>query len=577
MLAATMLTAASCSDFSDYNEVPVDQLATGNQTLWENISQHPQLTEFAALVKRVGFDSELSKSGFYTVWAPLNGTFSAADYAAMSDSLVLQQFVKNHVAEYGHGASGLVRERIHTLNDKSYIFEGNGSYTFDRVSITDPNLPSSNGVLHLLGGQAVFYPNLYEYLMSAENNALLHDYFKKYEQTYLDQNASVKGPMVDGVQTYIDSVMVTYNSLTYSLNALIQNEDSSYTFIMPTDEAYQKMYDRVKPLHNYIESTIVQDVENFTSASGTQTKTITTNAPYLQDSLTSRAVVRNLIYSNNDAYNQWILGNGPETDTLRSTTRTKLSNPDDILNKYMVGKPIELSNGYARLVDSLAFYPWETFNRQINVNPRFYLYGLFDGTAHGYTVEDSFIPFVFGPDANITDFRYYSIEPNGIYNKPTIIISLPDVLSTTYNFYVVFLPSAWSVFGGEERPNKLNFQLSYCGTNGKLANYIFDKAYADSLLTGGKLPTLPTSISSSTVAMRSAFENDPFKTDTVFIGRFTFPVAYSGLGDDYRPNIRITSPISTFNATQMAQYTRDVRIAAIIMKPVELEEFENNK
>ena len=96
------------------------------------------------------------------------------------------------------------------------------------------------------------------------------------------------------------------------------------------------------------------------------------------------------------------------------------------------------------------------------------------------------------------------------------------------------------------------------------------------MLSGETLPKLPTA--QNQLTMETAFENDPMKTDTVFIGRFTFPVAYNGLGNDYQPNIRITSPINVFNPTQMETYTRNVRIAAIIMKPVEYDEFEaNNK
>jgi hypothetical protein len=43
MLAAGMLTAASCSDFKDYNEAPKDALPAGNQTLWQNIQQNSEL------------------------------------------------------------------------------------------------------------------------------------------------------------------------------------------------------------------------------------------------------------------------------------------------------------------------------------------------------------------------------------------------------------------------------------------------------------------------------------------------------------------------------------------------------
>jgi hypothetical protein len=88
-------------------------------------------------------------------------------------------------------------------------------------------------------------------------------------------------------------------------------------------------------------------------------------------------------------------------------------------------------------------------------------------------------------------------------------------------------------------------------------------------LTGGPLPKLATKVDAST-----AFLNDPMKTDTIFIGRFTFPVNYRGLGEDYYPSIRISSPINVFNKTQLETYSRDIRIAAILLRPVELEEFE---
>ena len=49
---AAVLVLAACSDFSDYNEVRTDAAATGNQTLWENIRQNSQLSDFAALVQK---------------------------------------------------------------------------------------------------------------------------------------------------------------------------------------------------------------------------------------------------------------------------------------------------------------------------------------------------------------------------------------------------------------------------------------------------------------------------------------------------------------------------------------------
>lgn len=566
---------AACSDFSDYNEAPVDPTPSGNHTLWENISQNAQLSDFASLVKQAGFVDQLNTPRALTVWAPVNGSFSVSDYQSLSTNDLLTQFVKSHVAEYSHPASGVLDERIHTLNEKSFIFAGDGSYTFDDIAISHANVPGNNGVMHLLSGAVRFYPNLYEYLSTAPGIDSLRNQFLRYELTYLDQDASVKGPMVNGAQTYIDSVVVTVNQLTNQLNARIQNEDSSYTFIMPTDEAFMKMYNKVEPYYNFITTTTVNDVENYSSATDTKTKTISVDAKYMADSLTRRAIVRNLIYSNNDMYNQWVIGKGLYTDTLRSTTRNKFSNPQDLIEKYMVGEPQEMSNGYARMVDSLAFYPWETYCPELVFETHRYLASLFPASAqmNRQTIvmpDGSPLTSVFGPDTDIREYRYGWISPGGDRAKPDFYVKLPDVKSTTYNFYVVFLPTALLV--GDERPNWLNFQLSYCAANGKTATYNFSKAYADSLLTGGTLPSIP-----STVNANSAFTNDPQKTDTVFIGRFTFPVAYSGLGEDYYPSIRVTSPISVFSSQQLQTYTRDVRIAAFLLRPVELDEYEAEK
>lgn len=575
MMAAGMLAATSCTDFNDYNEVPADQNAGGNQTLWENIQQDSRLSGFASLVRQAGYESELNTPRSLTVWAPVDGSYNLADYQGLSQEDLLNQFVKGHIAEYSHAASGSVDERVHMLNEKSFQFSGNGSYTFDGLNISQANVPSNNGVLHLLDGAAKYYPNLYEYLKVGEGIDSLRSQFMRYEQTYLDPAASVKGPMVDGVQTYIDSVMVTSNSLINQLGARIQNEDSSYTFLMPTNEAFMKMYNQVKPYFNFLTTTNTQNFDAFTKADDKVTKAITVNASYMADSLVRRIITRNLIYSNNDMYNQWILGNGEFTDTLRSTTRSKFSNPREILEEHVIGEPLEMSNGYVRMVDTLAFYPWETFCPELEFSPLRNLAILYPNTAQRTNINVTSangqpLTWLFGPETTLTTYRYGMITPGGDRAKADFYISMPGVQSATYNIYVVFMPTGLlSGAYNETRPNWLNFQLYYSDAKGNLATHNFSKAYADSLLTGGALPAIPTAVSATT-----AFTNDPMKTDTLFIGRFTFPVNYNGLGDDYYPSIRVTSPISVFNSGQLATYSRDVCIAAILLRPIELDEYE---
>ena len=703
-MAAGLLAATSCTDFADYNEAPVDEIAQANQTLWENISQNPNLSDFKTLVERTGFNDQLTQARAYTVWAPKNGTFNMADYASLSDSLLLAQFVKNHIAEYTYRASGNVdKTRVHTLNNKSYVFTGNGNYTFGSTEMdpTASNIPGTNGMLHLINKPVAFYPNLYEYLGLAEGLELdsIVGYIKKYETTYLDLENSEKGPMVNGVQTYVDSVMVTSNSLLSRnrLNAKLDNEDSTYTFIIPNNTAYKKMYDKVKDCYAFYSGVVVQDVEKLSSAgatttAGDKTRNATTktapaiNVNYYKDSLARRAIVRNLIFSHSNAYNEFLSTREAQAgDSLYSTTGSLLSNPGELIQNYMVGSPIEMSNGYGRIVDSVAFLPWETYCPERVYSPMRYLGKLFTGkttniTSHRPNLAEQLI----GPGS--TEFRYTLISPSGERNKPDVFLKLPDLQSTKYNVYCVMLPSvcgaeyvtsrAWtgdslisatssfvapdSLFNGtlkstlpnavaqynnfavivrtvegttptykvgyqtaagaevspidytvtvgssiarlsfriedqniataiqkqgltisgenfrllgiqydNARTTPLNFDLSYCTAKGALTNYHFSAKYMSSQAKGDENPaTLDLN--------NTSFMADPNKIDTLYLGQVEIPVNYNGLGDDYYPSLYVSCPIAVFNATQMAQYSREFRIYAIIMRPVEKDQYEAN-
>ena len=101
MLAVTMLTASSCTDYSDYNSVPSagDQPSAG-MTLWENISSDQQLTKFAALAQKSKFSEALNSPRFYTVWAPVDDNFSDAEYNRLmsSDSAtIVKQFMQQQM------------------------------------------------------------------------------------------------------------------------------------------------------------------------------------------------------------------------------------------------------------------------------------------------------------------------------------------------------------------------------------------------------------------------------------------------------------------------------------------------
>ena len=569
MMAAGMLTATSCSDFDDYNEVQVNPEAAANLSLWENIEQNPQLSDFEELIKKAGFDDELQGSHYYTVWAPLNGTFDKSIYADMDQAALLKNFVYNHVADYNHPISGDINNKVFTLNRKTYNFTGvSGTFTFAGITLAQANIPSTNGLMHTLDGAAMYYDNIYDYILGlGEGYESINAYFKRYETSVLDEANSVKGPMVNGLQTYVDSVMIVDNSLVRRLGAQLQNEDSSYTVLLPTDKAWENKYNAIKPYYNFITNTVGQDLRGTSSSSSIkQINTGDIDNAYFQDSIIKRFITNTIVYSNNDTYNSFFV-DGREitpTDSVRLPNGRKYSNPADLL-AYQVGEPVKMSNGWVRNVDSIAFYSWETYAPEINFNPQSQA-----GLVTAAAASSGGVSVYFGDLVNkwgdFTEtngqFRFYNIEPSGDRTKPELHTFLPNVLSTKYKFYVVFVPGA--IIGEDNRPNQVNFTLNYCDAKGKLQKYNFS-----------------SDLKNDNPKTQKPFVNDTSKVDTMYIGEFTFPVSYYGLpengGKAIMPDLKISSPMSVFNATLLKTYTRALRIAAIIMKPVELVEFEENQ
>jgi hypothetical protein len=121
----------------------------------------------------------------------------------------------------------------------------------------------------------------------------------------------------------------------------------------------------------------------------------------------------------------------------------------------------------------------------------------------------------------------------------------------------VVLPASWG--SGDERSTPMNFDLSYCKANGNLDNWHFSSNPGDS---------------NPTLSMNTSFKNDYTKVDTLELGEFTFPVNYDGLGEEYYPSLYISSPVSTSSLRKT--WSREFRILAVILKPVELVEYEEN-
>lgn len=579
MLVASLVSTTSCSDWNDWNEVQADPNPSADKTLWDNISEIPELQNFKTIIERVNMQEALESSKFHTIWAPSLTDKQRDSVLALDDEVIVSQFVNNHIAEYNYQATGVMENRVHTLNQKAYNFSGsNFDYTFNHVKLSKANIPNSNGTLHVLESNSPFLPNAYQNIWMTENVDKLADYFKQYEITVLDESQSVPGPIVNGKQTYIDSVKVTYNTMTRSIGAALDNEDSIYTFVLPNNDAYDKMYNAIKSLYKYKENTLGQNVAEAASTTYA-TVTGTSNVDYLNflaDSLTRRQIVNNLAYSHTNKYNKLYFEEGShELDTINSTYRMKFSEPDRIFDPEHIVERKPLSNGDAVVVDSLGFKTWETYNPENKISGT-NACRVLNGNRETKVIN---VPYINTDLVTLkpgeTTFRYIQAVPKSNIGKPEVDYYLTNVLSGRYCIYIVIPPS--SIDREDEstpHPNWLTFSLNYFNGT-KLVDYTFTNERYDPKNNVITTINPKTGAEVKTTISNTDFFNNINKVDTLFLGEIEFPCCYVGLDDVY-PNIKVTiSKTFSVSSTKghLEAFDRTIRINSIIMRPKDYDKY----
>ena len=511
---------------------------------------------------KAGYDEVINTTQTYTVWAPLNGTFNYDSLNALPLNNLKQHFAMNHVARFNYPASGSVDAAVTMLNKKVMSFLGNGTYTFNGVEVVSPNVASSNGMLHVTNGMVNYMANLFE---SLDSMALPIDsisrYFHNYDQKVLDEANSVKGPVVDGRLTYLDSVFVEKNILLYLHKAMIHLEDSNYTMLLPSDEAWQKAYKAVKSCFNYKPFTFVKDIPqtNLKKATAENFDTGSTNLDFdlLNDSIIHYMICKDLFFNNNLYHNRVLndlhTGDQLSVDSLVNTDRS-IFYGNDASDMFAGARRIDKSNGSMWLTDSLRLRPWLTYNPIIKIQGEY-------GAAKSYNAGATTIVPISkaeqNPDiqGNVSNGYYLTVTPSAPASNPEAIFYLPEVRSTTYAVYVCFVPENInaSTYTDNVRPNIVQVTMGYNDLKGKPQEQVLK------------------------VGTKSLFQSDITKVDTVYVGDFTFPLCYFGTGisnitqASYAPYIRINSRAT--GKPNVSPYDRNLRIDYIMLVPKDLDNY----
>lgn len=262
---ALVLLFSSCSDKDHF-----DSVVTGNgATLWENITSDEELSNFAAVLEATGYASRLATSQVFTVFAPVNEKFTAADrdkiialYNAEKAAGVKEdknaaivEFIQNHIALYNYTVSDVMEATsLRMMNGKGSWFTPN---SLQGIEFQKKNLIASNGVLYTLRDQINYYQNIYEFIKKEQGGDegldSLSNFLYHYHFTTFNPDESVKGEIIDGKQQYLDSVTVINNEILNKwIKARLDSEDSSYYAVLPTNKAWKEQYDVNKYFFKYV-------------------------------------------------------------------------------------------------------------------------------------------------------------------------------------------------------------------------------------------------------------------------------------------------------------------------------------
>ncbi|MCR4601916.1 MAG: fasciclin domain-containing protein [Prevotella sp.] len=536
----------ACSEWDDHYEADSSVLDSQKATLWENISSNGSLSQFASLLKKAGYDDVLSATQTYTVWAPTDGTFDYEKLSALSTDRLQKEFIENHIARNNYPISGSFSKQIYTLNEKLMNFDNS---TIQGITLSQSNLASRNGTIHTLSGKIPFMQNIFESLNTNDYELdSIADFFHSYDVKKLNVEKSVTGPMENGQITYLDSVFDEHNELFTRYQAFINREDSNYTMLMPTNEAWRRARVAIEPYFNYVPS-----FEFMENTSTTEAKKVTVDikdVAYLKDSIIHQMLTSSLFYNNNIYDNRKLnalqTGQQLQCDSLYSTTTTKIYT-EDARNLFANATRIDKSNGSVWLTDTMQMHHWTLWNPEIIVQGE--NRAMLSSTVNddGAPERKSITPGTQNPEVygHLSNNSYIEVRPSSQSTNPGVVYYLPGVRSTTYSVYVVMVPASIESANIEAKPNKFNATMGYTNLKGK--NEDRDRSWL----------------------LESYFVTDSTRVDTVYLGDFTFPVAYIGTGD-YYPYIRINSSVTS---RERSKYDRTLRIDCVIFRPKDFDNY----
>jgi hypothetical protein len=306
------LFLSGCKDkWDDHNKIQDPIIAVN---LLTQIKLNPDLTKFADLLNKTGYDLVVASSKTFTIWAPTNAAITAMDQTILADTAKLKLFVANHITNQSYLTSAPNPSlTIRTLNGKNIVFT---KTTFEEANIVVANRFVGNGVLHTIDKAIIPKLNAWDYLTSSATS-MQKTFLTSLSYSYVDTTLATVTSIDPKTGLPILKPGTGVVNVNYFLQraATINNEDQKYTFVILTDAAYATEKSKISKYFV---------VNNPLNSSARNT--------FMSDSLTNWNIVKDLAFVGDYSANL--------PDTLTSIDSTRVH-----LDKSAIVETHKVSNG----------------------------------------------------------------------------------------------------------------------------------------------------------------------------------------------------------------------------------------
>lgn len=522
-LSAAMV---SCSDWDDHYEAGT---ATGgsNLTLWQQMKQNPQLSDFCQVLEStkivrmhrktgVSYAEMLDGGQSFTVVAPVNGTFNRDSLVRLTetfrgDSVVEKTFVLNHISRSTTSMQG-EGGRMLMLNQKKISLLTADS-TIDGIRLQRGNIHTRNGVLHITQRPLPYHLNLFEALCDLPQLSGIGDEMRKFNEDYFVADMSASSGIFEGVPVYVDSVVIERNRLIESLGYL-NSEDSTYWVVAPTTAEWERVWNDAKKYFVYDSKVLRRDS--------------------LQRIWAARMLMRDAIFNMSDQrsvqdslisvpYLNWRKSYLPGRPLLHSFAK-----PFQTGGILSAATPITCSNGTLYQVDKWPFDPTQTYLQPLwTEGESTWLMTTYKECTYNVRrqVADS-----------ISQSSYLQIVPLKGTSNWEATFRIDNTLSGAYDICAVILPQS---VAGLPNGKPCKFKAA--------VNYIDEDGNEQSFNCGN-----------------TQFRSDPTRVDTVVVAEnFSFPTCNYGQ-DDIKVTVKLQCSIL---ARENVNFSREMYLDCIYLRP----------